>query len=48
MVYRQDLPLRGFDEDMRAAMKEAITARGITQHSHASPLKLRKMAQAMP
>ena len=42
MVYRQDLPLRGFDEDMRAAMKEAITARGITQHSHASPTKIEK------
>lgn len=42
LVYRQDLPLRGFDEDMRAAMKEAITARGITQHSHASPTRIRK------
>ncbi len=32
LVYRQDLPLRGFDQDMREALAEAITARGIQAH----------------
>lgn len=42
LVYRQPLPLRGFDEDMRAAMAEAITVRGITQHPHTSPTRVSK------
>ncbi len=33
LVYRQDLPLRGFDEDLRTALAEAIAARGITVHA---------------
>lgn len=44
MAYRQDLPLRGFDDDMRAAMKDAIAARGITQHCHTSPTRIEKTA----
>ncbi len=32
VVYRQTLPLRGFDEDLRAALDEAMTARGIVCH----------------
>jgi len=32
MVYRQKLPLRGFDEDLRAGLADAIAARGITVH----------------
>ncbi len=31
LVYRQPKPLRGFDEDMRDALSEAIDARGIAQ-----------------
>lgn len=42
LVYRHELPLRGFDEDMRAAMKEAIHVRGITQHAPASPTQISK------
>ena len=33
MVMRQDLPLRGFDEDVRAALMEAMGAAGMTVHS---------------
>ena len=32
LVYRADLPLRGFDEDIRAAYAEAAEARGIILH----------------
>ncbi|KXV72339.1 glutathione-disulfide reductase [Acetobacter cerevisiae] len=42
LVYRQALPLRGFDEDMRAAMAEAITVRGITQHPRCSSSRVTK------
>ncbi|HEX3990538.1 MAG TPA: FAD-dependent oxidoreductase, partial [Acetobacteraceae bacterium] len=32
LVYRQPLPLRGFDEDIRVALAEALTAQGVIQH----------------
>ncbi len=32
LVYRAELPLRGFDQDIRAALKEALDAQGIRQH----------------
>jgi glutathione reductase (NADPH) len=32
LLYRQPLPLRGFDQDIREAMKDALDALGITQH----------------
>ena len=32
LVYRSDLPLRGFDEDIRAAIATAMTDRGIILH----------------
>jgi glutathione reductase (NADPH) len=32
VVYRGDLPLRGFDQDIRAALPEALEAQGIRQH----------------
>ncbi len=35
LVFRQDLPLRGFDEDMREGLAEAMKNQGITLH-HAS------------
>ena len=31
-LYRADLPLRGFDQDVRVAVKEALTAQGIKQN----------------
>ena len=40
LIYRHDLPLRGFDEDMRTGLSEAITVRGIAQHRNASPESL--------
>ena len=32
LLYRQDLPLRGFDHDLRVALAEALTANGIRLH----------------
>ncbi|NHN89225.1 glutathione-disulfide reductase [Acetobacter conturbans] len=42
LVYRQPLPLRGFDEDLRVALHEAIGQRGVTQHEKASPTRIRR------
>ncbi|QNT79479.1 glutathione-disulfide reductase [Entomobacter blattae] len=39
-VYRQDLPLRGFDRDLRIALHEAILERGIHRHSGVHPLRI--------
>jgi glutathione reductase (NADPH) len=40
LVYRQPLPLRGFDHDMREALAEALAAQGITLHPDSRPEKL--------
>jgi len=40
LVYRQSLPLRGFDGDVRSALAEAIAARGIAQHAGRSPVRI--------
>ena len=37
LVYRQPLPLRGFDQDLREAMVEALTAQGIILHPNCTP-----------
>ncbi len=33
LVYRSDLPLRGFDEEVRSHIADCLTARGITLHA---------------
>ncbi|HEX3573373.1 MAG TPA: glutathione-disulfide reductase [Rhodopila sp.] len=40
LVYRQPLPLRGFDHDIREAMQEALAAQGIILHPNSVPAKL--------
>jgi glutathione reductase (NADPH) len=40
LVYRQPIPLRGFDRDIRDAMAEALTAQGIVLHPGTTPEKL--------
>ena len=42
LVYRQPLPLRGFDSDVREAMAEALKDQGITQHPGCSPLAVKE------
>ena len=40
LIYRQPLPLRGFDQDLRESLAEALTAQGITQHPGCLPRKV--------
>ena len=40
LIYRQPLPLRGFDQDLREAMAEALGHAGIMLHPGCRPLKL--------
>jgi len=46
LVYRQPLPLRGFDMDMRESLVEALGAQGITLHPGNRPTKLEADADA--
>ncbi|SMG59580.1 NADPH-glutathione reductase [Paraburkholderia susongensis] len=38
LVYRQPLPLRGFDEDLRVALAEALVQNGIILHPGTTPV----------
>ena len=40
LVMRQNLPLRGFDEELREALAEALTAQGIALHPGVTPAKI--------
>jgi glutathione reductase (NADPH) len=40
LVYRQALPLRGFDHDLRTGLAEALVADGIALHPGCAPLSL--------
>jgi len=40
LIYRQPLPLRGFDEDLRVGLAEALGHQGIALHPGCRPLKL--------
>ncbi len=40
LVYRQPLPLRGFDEDLRSGLAEALTANGVHLHPHQEPAEI--------
>jgi glutathione reductase (NADPH) len=40
MVYRQPLPLRGFDQDIRDAMAETLSGQGIVLHPQLLPNRL--------
>jgi glutathione reductase (NADPH) len=40
LVYRQPQPLRGFDQDIREAMAEALAAQGIILHPGNTPVKV--------
>lgn len=42
IAYRADLPLRGFDADIRLALKEALEAQGIRLHASCSPARLER------
>lgn len=40
LIYRQPLPLRGFDGDMREALAEALAMQGITLHPGTTPKRI--------
>lgn len=42
LVYRQPLPLKGFDQDLREHMHKLIDLRGINQHHGVTPQKIEK------
>ena len=42
LVYRQPMPLRGFDDDMRAALVETLGAEGVTLHPMRTITSLRR------
>jgi glutathione reductase (NADPH) len=44
MVFRQPLPLRGFDTDLRTALDEALVAQGIALHREAAIARVEKDA----
>ena len=41
-VFRQDLPLRGFDPDLRACIAEALAANNVVLHPGVTPMALEK------
>ena len=47
LVYRQDLPLRGFDQDLREALAEAIALRGIQAHPGTQLHRIRRHEGAL-
>jgi glutathione reductase (NADPH) len=40
LIYRQPLPLRGFDQDLRENLAEALAAQGVTLHPGCHPEKI--------
>lgn len=46
LVYRQGLPLRGFDEDMREGLANALSAHGVQLHPGLSPTKITAKGEA--
>ena len=40
LVYRQPLPLRGFDQDIRQSMADALVAQGVILHPNKTPAKV--------
>lgn len=40
LVYRADLPLRGFDTELREGLAEAMSDSGITLHANAAPRRI--------
>lgn len=47
LVYRASLPLRGFDEDIRAALADALTAQGIRLTPDVAPTRITRAGDAL-
>lgn len=46
LVYRQPLPLRGFDQDLREGLAEALQTGGITTHPGSHPIRVEAIGEA--
>jgi glutathione reductase (NADPH) len=46
LVYRQQLPLRGFDQDLRTGLAEAMAANGIALHPTLTPTRIEAQGEA--
>ncbi|RUT27033.1 glutathione-disulfide reductase [Asaia sp. W19] len=46
LVFRQDLPLRGFDQELREKLHEALPHHGITVHAGQSPERIEKLGES--
>ncbi len=44
LIYRQPLPLRGFDEDMRVGLAEALGSNGVVLHFDTTPVSISQEA----
>lgn len=47
LVYRADLPLRGFDHDIRVALRDALEAQGIVSHTPFEATRLDRMGDRL-
>ncbi|MBP0464400.1 glutathione-disulfide reductase [Roseomonas sp. PWR1] len=47
LLYRAPLPLRGFDEDVRAAAAEALAANGIRLNPDVTPTRIAKVGEGL-
>jgi glutathione reductase (NADPH) len=47
LVYRASLPLRGFDDDIRAALAEALAAQGIRLNPDVSPTRITRAGEEL-
>ncbi len=47
LVYRAPLPLRGFDDDIRAALAEAMTAQGIRLNPDVMPTRITRVGNEL-
>jgi glutathione reductase (NADPH) len=45
LIYRQPLPLRGFDQDLREGLAEALAAQGVVLHPGCQPEKVEAAGQ---
>lgn len=46
LVYRRDLPLRGFDHELRAQLAESLPLNGVTVHPGSEPARIEKAGEA--
>jgi glutathione reductase (NADPH) len=46
LIYRQPLPLRGFDEDLRIGLAEELTANGVILHPDTIPKSVKQVGDA--